>query len=150
MNFTCIKAFRTIPKSMLECIFKHALSVTCPNTPWEAFKYILQSQKWSEITFFTPMQIVRNLGKNSIFEVILRPSHISWNFNGRFRTKECSKRKVSGDLFGPKCDGDYISDLFETYRVDLEWSEMLYQYQEICHGFCKISFILWFLWILHA
>ena len=81
------------------------------------------------------MQALRILLENAVFEAILIIHQISSRFNGRFRTKECSKRKVFGDLFGPKCDGDYISDLFETYGIDLEWSEMLYQYQEICHVF---------------
>ena len=43
-----------------------------------------------------------------------------------------------GDLFGPKCDGEYISDLFETFEVDLEWSEMVFDTPQIskkCHIF---------------
>ena len=82
--------------------------------------------KWSEVTFSTSMQILRNLVENDVFEAILTVHQISSRFNGRFRTKECSKRKVFGDLFGPKCDGEYISDLFEAFGVDLEWSEMLF------------------------
>ena len=103
--------------------------------------------KWSEVTFSTSMQILRNLVENDVFEAILTVHQISSRFNGRFRTKECSKRKVFGDLFGPKCDGEYISDLFETFGVDLEWSEILYQCQEICHISCTLRFILRFLWI---
>ena len=76
--------------------------------------------------FFTHMEIVRNLVKNAIFEKVLTTCEKSSEFKGRFRTKECSKRKVSGDLNGPKCDGEYISALFDTFEVDLEWSEMLY------------------------
>ena len=83
----------------------------------------------------------QNFFKNSIFNKISYDFHgckksdfgptcqKSARFNGRFRTKECSKRKVFGNLFGPKCDGEYISDLFETFGVDMEWSEMLHQCQ---------------------
>ena len=48
---------------------------------------------------------------------------------------------MSGDLFGPKCDGDYISDLFETYGVDLEWSEMLFGASQMCKK-CEIFMLL--------
>ena len=48
---------------------------------------------------------------------------------------------MSGDLFGPKCDGDYISDLFETYEVDLEWSEMLFGASQMCKK-CSIFILL--------
>ena len=84
------------------------------------------------------MEIVRNFVKNTIFEEVLTTCEKSSRFNGRFRTKECSKRKVSGDLIGPKCDGEYISDLFETFEVDLGWSEMLFDAPQIskkCHIF---------------
>ena len=77
------------------------------------------------------MEIVRNLVKNAIFEKVLTTCEKSSEFKGRFRTKECSKRKVSGDLFGPKCNGEYISDLFETFEVDLGWSEMLFDAPQI-------------------
>ena len=72
------------------------------------------------------MQILRNLLKNDVFEVILITFQRFSRFNGQFWTKECSKGKVSGDLFGPKCDGEYISDSFETFKIDMGWSEMLY------------------------
>ena len=88
------------------------------------------------------MQILRNLVENDVFEAILTVHQISSRFNGRFRTKECSKRKVFGDLFGPKCDGEYISDLFETFKVDLEWSEMLFDAPQIskkCHMFMLLD-----------
>ena len=88
------------------------------------------------------MQILRNLLQNAVFEVILRASHVSSSFNGQFRTKECSKRKVSGDLFGPKCDGEFISDLFETFEVDMGWSEMIFDAPQIpkkCHFFMLLD-----------
>ena len=88
------------------------------------------------------MQILRNLVKNSVFEAILITCEKSSRFNGQFRTKECSKRKVSGDLFGPKCNGEYISDLFETFEVDLEWSEILFDAPQIskkCHIFMSLD-----------
>ena len=88
--------------------------------------------KWSEITFATHMRILRNLLKNAVFEAILTTCQKSSRFNGRFRTKECSKRKVSGELFGPKCDGEYISELFDTFGVDMEWSEMLSWASQLC------------------
>ena len=72
------------------------------------------------------MEIVRNLVKNAILEEVLTTCEKSSRFNGRFRTKECSKRKVSGDLIGPKCDGEYISDSFEAFGIDMRWSEMLF------------------------
>ena len=114
------------PKSMIKCIFQRALSVLDPNTPGKPSNRFYKPWKWSEVTFSTSMQILRNLVENDVFEAILTVHQISSRFNGRFRTKECSKRKVFGDLFGPKCDGEYISDLFETFGVDLEWSEMLF------------------------
>ena len=77
------------------------------------------------------MEIVRNLVKNAIFEEVLTTCEKPSRFNGRFPTKERSKRKVSGDLIGPKCDGEYISDLFETFEVDLGWSEMLFDAPQI-------------------
>ena len=77
------------------------------------------------------MEIVRNLVKNAVFEAILTTCQKSLRFNGRFRTKECSKRKVSGDLFGPKFDGEFISDLFETFEVDMGWSEMIFDAPQI-------------------
>ena len=88
------------------------------------------------------MELLRNLVKNSVFEAILITCEKSSRFNGRFRTKECSKRKVSGDFFGPKCDGEYISDLFETFKVDLEWSEMLFDAPQMfkkCHIFMLLD-----------
>ena len=88
------------------------------------------------------MQILRNLVKNSVFEAILITCEKSSRFNGQFRTKECSKRKVSGNLFGPKCNGEYISDLFETFEVDLEWSEILFDAPQIskkCHIFMLLD-----------
>ena len=39
---------------------------------------------------------------------------------------------MSGDLFGPKCDGDYISDLFETFGGDLKWSEISFGASQMC------------------
>ena len=88
------------------------------------------------------MKILRNLLKNAVFEAILTTCQKSSRFNGRFRTKECSKRKVSGDLFGPKCDGEYISDLFETFEVDMGWSEMFFDAPQIflkCHIFMLLD-----------
>ena len=72
---------------------------------------------------------LKNLLQNAVFEVILRASDILSTLNASCRTKECSKRKVSGDLFGPKCNGEYISDSFEAFGIDMRWSEMLYRYQ---------------------
>ena len=49
---------------------------------------------------------------------------------------------MSGDLFGPKCDGEYISDLFETFGVDMGWSEMLFDAPQIskkCHIFMLLD-----------
>ena len=130
MNFPCIKAFRTTPKSMIECILKRVLSVLDPNDPpRKPSNRFYKPQKWSEVTFSASMQTLRILLENAVFEAILIIHQISSRFNGRFRTKECSKRKVFGDLFGPKCDGEYISDLFETFGADLKWSEMLFQCQ---------------------
>ena len=63
-------------------------------------------------------------------------------FNGQFRTKECSKRKVSGDPFRPKCYVEYISDLFETFEVDMGWSEMIFDAPQItkkCHIFMLLD-----------
>ena len=88
------------------------------------------------------MQILRNLLKNAVFEVILITFQRFSRFNGQFRTKECSKRKVSGDLFGPKCDVEYISDLFETFEVDMGWSEMIFDAPQItkkCHIFMLLD-----------
>ena len=88
------------------------------------------------------MQILRNLVKNSVFEAILITCQKSSRFNGRFRTKECSKRKVFGDLFGPKCDGEYISDSFETFKIDMGWSEMVFDALQIskkCHIFMLLD-----------
>ena len=88
------------------------------------------------------MEIVRNLVKNTILEAVWTTCEKSSRFNGRFRTKECSKRKVSGDLFGPKCDGEFISDLFETFEVDMGWSEMIFDAPQIpkkCHFFMLLD-----------
>ena len=49
---------------------------------------------------------------------------------------------MSGDLFGPKCDGEYISDLFETFEVDMGWSEMIFDAPQIflkCHIFMLLD-----------
>ena len=72
---------------------------------------------------------LENLLQNAVFEVILRASDIFSTLSGSFRTKECSQRKVSGDLFDPKCDGEYISDSFEAFVSDIRWSETPYWYQ---------------------
>ena len=48
---------------------------------------------------------------------------------------------MSGDLFGPKCDGEYISDLFEIFEVDMGWSEMLFEAPQICKK-CHIFMLL--------
>ena len=49
---------------------------------------------------------------------------------------------MSGDLFGPKCDGEYILDLFDTFEVDMGWSEMLFDAPQIflkCHIFMHLD-----------
>ena len=47
-----------------------------------------------------------------------------------------------GDLFGPKCDGEYISDSFEAFGIDMRWSEMLFDASQIykkCHNFILLD-----------
>ena len=84
----------------------------------------------------------QTLFESEPFEALLIACRIFQKFNGQFWTKECSKGKVYGDLFGPKCDGEYISSLFETFEVDMGWSEMLFDAPQIflkCHIFMLLD-----------
>ena len=47
-----------------------------------------------------------------------------------------------GDLFGPKCDGEFISDSLEAFGIDMRWSEMLFDASQIykkCHNFMLLD-----------
>ena len=47
-----------------------------------------------------------------------------------------------GDLFGPKCDGEFISASFEAFGIDIRWSEMLFDSSQIykkCHNFILLD-----------